>query len=182
MILIINTANLISDERYAKPIKSLLPNSHIRHYMELDHLPSNTTKIVISGNSVFSANMSLREIKSRFSWLDTFEGPVMGICAGQQIIAEYFGARLARHDARGLKKFVVKHRDKILKGVKDKFNGYVAHNFGAPLPEGFHILARANTAKAYPEYLAKHNKKPIYILSFHPEFSEKQIVENFAKL
>lgn len=183
MLLIINTADMINDERYVKSIKEVLGKRvFIRHMLEVKEIPKNISRVIIAGNSIFSSNPSVSQIKDIFKWLDNFDKPVFGICAGQQIIAQYFGSRLVRHDARGLKKFVIKHRDKILKNVKSKYNGYVSHNFAAPCPKNFEILARANTAKVVSEYLAKHITRPIYISTFHPEFSEKQIIENFATI
>lgn len=183
MLLIINTADMINDERYVKPIKEVLGKRvFVRHMLEVKEIPENISKIIIAGNSIFSSNLSVGQIRNVFKWLDDFDKPVLGICAGQQIIAQYFGSRVSRHDARGLKKFVVKHRDKILKDVKSKFNGYVSHNFAVPCPKDFEVLARANTMKVIPEYLAKHKTRPIYITTFHPEFSEKQIIENFSNL
>ena len=178
MLLIINTSNIISDERYVSPLLDILPEGVlVKHFLEVEDIPKNIHKIIITGNSIFSTNLSLREIKSKFKWIDTFDKPVLGICAGQQILAQYFGSRLDRNDSRGLKEFLIKRINPVLKGVKPGFYGYVSHNFSAPCPKDFKVLAKSNS-----EYIAKHNKKDIYISSFHPEFSEKQILENFVEL
>ncbi len=176
MILVINTSNLISDERYIDPLIPFLPKDNlVKHHLEIEEIPKNTRKIIVSGNSIFSANLSLREIRKKFNWLEDFDKPVLGICAGQQIIAQYFGARLERDDVRGLKKFSIKNGDEVLNKVKPEFDGYVSHSFSVGCPKDFRILAKNNK-----EYIAKHKNRKIYISSFHPEFSEKQILKNFT--
>ena len=173
---------MINDQRYIKPLLEILGKVYVRHYLEVDSIPGKITKVIISGNSIFSSSLSSGEIKDRFKWMDSFKGDIFGICAGQQIIAQYYGSRLVRKDSRGIRKFTIRHRDKILKGVKSKFNGYVTHNFSTPSPRNFIILASASGNEAHAEYLAKHPQKDIYISSFHPEFSEKQILRNFANI
>lgn len=180
MLLVINTADDAKDMRYIDQVLELIPKNlevKVKHFSEVQAIPRECTRVIISGNSIFNDGPSPVDIPAYFSWLRITGRPVLGICAGQQIIAQFFGSKRKEKDARGNKIFDIIDSDIILEGVKTKFLGYVSHNFASRQPASFKVIARSGD-----EYLAKHRARSIYMSTFHPEFSEKRILTNFLNI
>ncbi len=112
-----------------------------------------------------------------FSWIRSCEKPILGICAGMQVIGAVFGGMIVPQPAIGLEKIEVVRESPLL-GEPREIEGYHLHNFGVSLPEGFQVLA------GIPEHTAafQHIVKPVYGIIFHPEVRNKWIVERFASL
>ncbi|MFA5405821.1 MAG: hypothetical protein WC307_00480 [Candidatus Nanoarchaeia archaeon] len=93
MILLINTcADKLSEHEFVKPIKALVHDEcFIKHYSELtnnDLLVAD--KIIICGTAL----MDFDYLKGDWSWIKAFNKPVLGICAGFQVIALELGKEL----------------------------------------------------------------------------------------
>jgi GMP synthase-like glutamine amidotransferase len=112
-----------------------------------------------------------------FSWLRDFEKPVLGICAGMQVIGAVFGGQIIFQPTIGLLELEIIKETPLL-GEMKMIEGYHLHNFGATLPEGFQVVAgRAEYVEAF-----KHLERPIYGIIFHPEVRNRWILERFAEL
>ncbi len=110
--------------------------------------------------------------------------PILGICYGQQLIAEHFGGKIERHGTRGYGRAVL---DLTLPHpLFEDFPGgsevWMSHGDSIlRLPEGFQTLASTATV---PHAAIAHVSQPIFALQFHPEVVHttegKQILANFA--
>lgn len=112
-----------------------------------------------------------------FAWIKSWERPLLGICAGMQVIGAVFGGGIVSQPAIGLMKMELARESPLL-GEPREIEGYHLHNFGVSLPEDFQILA--GTPEQVDAF--RHSARPIYGIIFHPEVRNKWIIERFAAL
>lgn len=112
-----------------------------------------------------------------FSWLQEYEKPVLGICAGMQVIASVFGGGIISQPSIGLLEAEITAIDPLL-GSPRTIEVYHLHNCGVTLPPGFSILAgNQESVEAF-----KHSERPVYGILFHPEVRNRWILERFVGL
>ena len=112
-----------------------------------------------------------------FSWLGMYNKPVLGICAGVQVISLVFGGNIVAQPAIGLERMQIVAETPLL-GVPRQIEGYHLHNYGVTLPEGFKLVAGTNdVVEAF-----KHRDRPLFGIIFHPEVRNKWVLERFAEL
>ena len=134
-------------------------------------------KVVLCGTAL-KDNEYLNHL-DRYSWLKEEIRPVLGICAGMQIIAAIFGGEImSRHKpAIGLEKIEVIDESDLL-GPCRNIEVYHLHRLDPTLPDGFLRLAGRDQV---PEAFS-HRSGPIWGLLFHPEVRNRWILENYANL
>lgn len=183
MILLVDLCyekNSLSIFEFVYPIADSLERSgagfEILHFSEIlwDKL-GRYNRIVICGTAL--KDSSYAEHIDLFSWIARFKRPVLGICAGMQVISAVFGGRIVPQPAIGLERIEIVARTPLL-GEPRQIEGYHLHNSGATLPEGFLLVAESHgTIEAF-----KHRKMPVYGIMFHPEVRNRWILERFAEL
>ena len=177
MILIIQIHNIpFHYYEFIKPIEGTIKNTGMSftsiHYKNLTKEYLNTTdKIIISGTSL-KDNTFLKDIE-RFTWIKTYEKPLLGICGGMQLIATAFQEEILNGQEIGLqtitynKEFLGEMGEKEVYGLHNNFvNAKI-----------FEIIARSGK---YPQAI-KHPQRPIYGVLFHPEVRNKNMIEYFIK-
>jgi GMP synthase (glutamine-hydrolysing) len=119
-------------------------------------------------------------------YLEKANFPILGICAGHQYMARFFGgaAKPAEKPEFGKIELIILKEDEIFKGVPKKSIVWESHNDEVTkLPSGFICLAQSESCKIQA---MKHKNKPFYGLQFHPEVEHTQygelMFENFVKL
>jgi GMP synthase (glutamine-hydrolysing) len=119
-------------------------------------------------------------------YLDKFNGPILGMCAGHQLIASHFGgeAKEAATPEFGKTEILIDAKDEIFEGLPEKIIAWNSHNDEvASISENMESLAHS---KDCPHEAVKHKTKPIYGLQFHPEVQHTEygyeIFENFVKI
>jgi len=120
-------------------------------------------------------------------YLEKADFPVLGICAGHQFMARYFGGEVkpaVTPEFGKIELMLVKEGDLLFKGVPQKSIVWESHNDEVTLlPDDFELLAESETCKIQA---IRHKKKPFYGLQFHPEVEHTeygaQIFKNFVKL
>ncbi len=163
MILIINICKeKLHFYEFVKPIEEIIRNSNLdyttKHYNDLKKEDINeASKIIICGTSL-SDNQFLKDIK-KFSWIKTYEKPLLGICGGAHLIGLSLGEKIKKKKQIGLKELILKHDFLGTEGMKQVYH---LHNFHV-LPEVFH-------------------EKNFYATLFHPEVRNKEMILNFARL
>jgi GMP synthase (glutamine-hydrolysing) len=140
--------------------------------------------IIIGGGPARLENNS-EELKVIKELLFTKDKPVLGICLGFQAISLAYGGKLTRtQPAFGPQKVIVKERNELFEGIPEVFLAWESHNDTvSELPKEFKILAYAE--KGHIE-AAKHIKRKVYGVLFHPEVEHTQfglkIIHNFITL
>ena len=175
-------ADSLSQYEFVRPVQRILERTgfpcqvcHISLLNE-ERLKS-CDKVVLCGTAL-KDNEYLNHLE-RYSWLKEGDWPVLGICAGMQIIAAIFGGEVrSRHKpAIGPEKIEVVRESDIL-GPCRKIEVYHIHSLDPTLPEGFIRLAGTELS---PEAFS-HCSQPIWGLLFHPEVRNRWILENYANL
>jgi GMP synthase (glutamine-hydrolysing) len=114
-----------------------------------------------------------------FSWIDRINKPLLGICAGMQVVAAVFGGGIVPQPKIGLEKIKITRETDLL-GPPREIEGYHLHNFGVTLPPGFGLVAVAGRPGSIEAI--KHSERQIYGIIFHPEVRNRWIVERFVDL
>jgi len=140
--------------------------------------------LVLSGGA---PRIGLKETLGNIDeYLDRAKFPILGICAGHQYMARFFGgvAKPSKKPEFGKIELIVLKEDEIFKGVPKKSIVWESHNDEvAELPNSFICLAESESCKIQA---MKHKSKPFYGLQFHPEVEHteygKLIFQNFVKI
>jgi GMP synthase (glutamine-hydrolysing) len=111
-----------------------------------------------------------------FSWIAGWDKPLLGICAGMQVIGTAYGARIIKQKEIGYRSIEITAKSRLL-GDPRTIEGYHLHNFSSTIPEGFLLLAgNRNCVEAF-----KHENKETYGILFHPEVRNRWILEEFCR-
>ncbi|MBT3382280.1 MAG: hypothetical protein HN778_13815 [Prolixibacteraceae bacterium] len=116
-----------------------------------------------------------------FRWIQNFNKPILGICAGHHITGFIYGAKILRskEPESGDFEIQVMKIDPIFNRLSNTFIAKQMHNDSITMPENFELLATSETCK---NQLMKHKQKPIYTCQFHPEFYNHKLLENFVAI
>jgi len=166
----------LHDLEFVKPVEDILKNKKIffftKHYKKISEKDFEIAdKIIICGTSL-KDNQFLDDI-SYFSWLKNFEKPVLGICAGMQIISILFGSKVKKKTQIGL---VKENFKKPFLGIRGINEVYHLHNNEVTFPENFLEFVSFKNICAI-----KHKTKNIYGVLFHPEVRNRELIEEFLK-
>ena len=111
-----------------------------------------------------------------------FDGPLLGICYGMQLLAHHFGGNVVPSDRReyGKSLIEIKKTNSLFRNLPKETEVWMSHGDRvATVPKGFTVTAQSNHAIA-----AMENKdKNTHGLQFHPEVAHtsqgQKILENF---
>jgi GMP synthase-like glutamine amidotransferase len=178
MILLISTCSeLFHNLEFIKPIEKILIENKIhfftRPYSKLtENDLKKADKLIICGTSL-QDNEFVKEI-DKFQWITQSKKPILGICAGMQIISSIFGAKLRKSIEIG---FYKENFTKQFLSLEGEHEVYHLHNNYATLPKDFTSFTKSKIPQAI-----KHKSREIYGVLFHPEVRNKVLIEEFAKL
>src|SRR3989344_5583812 len=118
MILVINLNKYkLHDWEFIKPITDLLESCRVVHYKNLkQEYLERAEKIIIAGTSL-KDNEYLEDIKN-FSWIKDYKKPILGICAGMQILALINGAKLKKSKEIGQTEIKIFKKDFLINSVE----------------------------------------------------------------
>lgn len=171
MILIINTCKeKLSELEFVRPIEKIVKTNFVtKHCAQITRKDiSAADKIIICGTAL----ADFEYLKQDFSWIKTTDKPVLGICAGMQIISQALGIPLKDSTNIGVRKVITTTKNKLCEGT---FDAYFLHTKTAI--EKFVILATTNDVSC----VVKHPDKEIYGCIFHLEVMNSGIITNFSK-
>lgn len=172
MILIISICKEPFHElEFVKPIETILKKDFKTvHYSKIsDSDIQKSSKIIITGTSL-KDNEFLKNI-GKFEFIKTLNKPILGICAGMQIISLIFRGKLKNLTEIGYYK---ENFTKEFLGLAGEHEVYHLHNNYTTLPKDFVSFTKTKTPQAI-----KHLSKPIYGVLFHPEVRNKKLIEEF---
>ena len=177
MILVIDTcAEKLHSLEFTRPIEDILKKAGYKivtkHYSAIRSQDlAYAEKIIICGTGLMDNKVS--EDSSMFGWIKTIGKPLLGICAGMQLIGTAFGGRMKKKTEIG---FYKEHFKSFL-GLKDEESVYHLHNYYVSFDKKkFEFFSKEPIPQA-----VKHKTKEIYGVLFHPEVSQKQMILEFAK-
>lgn len=144
----------------------------VTHYTEIKEVET-YTKVILSGACLKDGEYLKR--RELFEWLKTCTPPVLGICAGMQIIGLIFNSSVISCREIGMTDITVVKENTLF---STSFRAYELHNYGIEPSPTFDILARSEKCVQ----AVKHKEKRIYGLLFHPEVRNSHILELFVLL
>jgi len=116
-------------------------------------------------------------------YLEKAAFPILGICAGHQFMARFYGGEVKPSIVPefGKTDLTIIKEDRLFAGVPHQSIVWESHNDEVTrLPSGFTHLAESETCKIQA---MRHQQKPFYGLQFHPEVEHteygEQIFRNF---
>ena len=108
----------------------------------------------------------------KFSWLKETGKPVLGICAGMQVMVKIFGSEVIDSKGIGFAEISVKKANPLIEG---NLKVYELHGKAVKPSEHFEILAESGTCV----HAIKHKTKSMYGILFHPEARNREIISRF---
>jgi GMP synthase-like glutamine amidotransferase len=178
MILIISTCKeRLHYYEFVRPIEEIVKSTgkkfFTKHYFDVKISDlEKVDRVIICGTALKDFEYD-REMMA-FSWLRGFEKPVLGICAGMQILVKIFDGNLKDKEEIGL--IQVKFEKDFLGIDKGKeVEVYALHNSGINNLVDFEIYGKSkNQIQA-----VKLKDKEFYGVMFHPEARNREIVKEF---
>ncbi len=134
--------------------------------------------VIISGTALFDHHYIEEAILARFEWLQRTDTPVLGICAGYQLIGLVHGLRLI--DAVGIGMNEV-HFTRPFLGLDGDCAVYELHARALDLSLGnageqFAVYAASRVAQA-----VAHRTRPLFGTLFHPEVRNEVLIRSFVR-
>ena len=179
-ILLISTSKeTFHEEEFVRPIEDIAKKFAKVHRKRIcsispEELGSDFySLIIICGTSLLDNQFdkcitNLKEIKH-------LEKPILGICAGMQIIAKIYGIPLVQFRQIGFIEFIYKNKKK---------QGYFLHTRAVAVQDiAKNRMFECMSSDINKKYCFgfKHKNKEIMGLLFHPEVRNKEILEEFIK-
>ncbi len=177
MILIISTcAEKLHELEFVKPVERILEENKIhffsKHYSDISEADlKKADKIIICGTSL-KDNKFIENVNS-FRWISNFNKPLLGICAGMQIISLIFYGKVKSKTEIG---FYKENFTKEFLSLKGEQEVYHLHNNYTTLSKEFESFTEGKIPQAI-----KHKSREIYGVLFHPEVRNRKLVEEFIK-
>lgn len=193
MILVVNVCSeKLHFYEFVKPVLDILSPGDdsgelkkkgilVSHYLDLNKEDLEICERVIICGTSLKDNGFLKGIDD-FFWLKDFEKPVLGICAGFQILGLVFGGELKKGNEIG---FFREKFDEEFLGLKGEVEVYHLHNnyieFGdnwSPVrddPAGPDFFSGA-------DFVQVARWKNFYGVLFHPEVRNKEMILEFCKV
>jgi len=126
--------------------------------------------LILSGSqSSLSRRGTIDKYINLISLIRDFNGPILGICFGHQLLGIAFGSRVLRLNKKfyGFYGIQLLEEDNLFKGLPKNIIVFEAHSeiVRRVMPEFIHLAK----STFYEVEAVKHNLKPIYGVQFHPE-------------
>jgi len=145
----------------------------------------NADGLVLSGGA---PRIGLKgDLGNCWEYLERAEFPILGICAGHQFMARFFGGGAKPSIVPEFGKIeltLIKEDEPLFEGVPRKSIIWESHNDEVTvLPDSFERLGESENCKIQA---MRHKEKPFYGLQFHPEVEHteygERIFRNFVNL
>jgi GMP synthase (glutamine-hydrolysing) len=170
----------------ARRIREMNVYCEIVPYNKMPELSDDIQGVILSG-SPFSVRwenalrLDLNQIAGK--------KPLLGICYGAQLTADFFGGEVAQSSKREYGKVMLQHHassDPFFNGISKRSQVWMSHSDTiVRMPEGFEVLGNSD-AIPYAAFRSAEGKfaTPVYGIQFHPEVYHSlegfEILKNFV--
>jgi GMP synthase-like glutamine amidotransferase len=167
-------------EEFVLPIRRIVErcgfSSREVHYSRVVPAEISGSEAVVLCGTPLADNQFLVDIR-QFFWLPACPVPVLGICAGMEVLTLVHGGNLDNCREIGMTPVRVTGEDLLL-GRTGEFPAYELHGFGCRVPEDFQVLAESDRCIQ----VIRHKNRPQWGVMFHPEVRNEWVVERFLTL
>lgn len=143
----------------------------------------NVAGVIISGAPILLTEVDQHPYLEKFTWLSSFEKPVLGICFGHQIIGLHFGAFVSRQkEDRDWQEIEILEESILFDKLPNEFQQMEDHCESISVPPNFNLIA---TSDSCVNEAMQHKTKRIFGVQFHPEVSGnlgQVLITNFVSL
>lgn len=129
--------------------------------------------VIICGTAL--ADDAYLDRQDAFGWLRGTSTPVLGICAGMQMVALHHGARIVGAPEIGMTRVEPVEDNPLVPAPMEAFG---LHRHGLEDLHEFRVLARS---RACVQAIA-HRERPLYGVMFHPEVRRGNVVSRFLAI
>ena len=177
MILIVNVcSDNLSFLEFVKPVEEIVKKagaeSITRHFLSLNHLDiSRAQRVIICGTAL--KDFKYLGYTSKFAWIKESRKPILGVCAGMQILAKLFNGRVIERTRIG--RYKVKIIRKSIVTSKDEFYSYFLNSKAMEPNENFETIGKSGNLTC----IMKHKHREFYGCLFHPEVLNPEIITDF---
>jgi len=145
----------------------------VKHYLEVSKQDlCRCDRVILSGTAL--RDNEFLSNSERFQWLKETVKPVLGICAGMEIIGVVFEARLNQSLEIGMTPITSIKENPLFTG---DFRAYSLHSVYVEGSDSFEVLAYSTKCIQ----ALRHKTKPIYGVLFHPEVRNQEIIKKFIE-
>jgi len=159
---------------FVLPIASIVSNHEkfaVKHFSEIKHDGTDDYRRIILSGAALKDSVYLDHV-DEFEWVEQCDRPILGICAGIQVIGLVFGSSLERCLEIGMKEIRTIRENPLFSSA---FKAYELHNHSIRPSTKFDVLAESDSCIQ----AVKHKKRSIYGVLFHPEVRNEEILERF---
>ena len=145
LVLIISVCKeKLHELEFVKPVEEILRGARVKFFTKNYKLVSSTDlkrveRVVICGTSL-KDNQFLEDMKI-FEWIKSFDKPLLGICAGMQILGQVFGEKIARKEEIG---FFMEQFNQDFFGLFGEQEVYHLHGNFVKFGEGWQVFCEGN--------------------------------------
>jgi GMP synthase (glutamine-hydrolysing) len=165
----------LSRSEFVQPIASIVgPGVRVKPYTDVgSEEVDGSDAVIICGTAM--ADDGYLDNLHMFEWLIKTQTPVLGICAGMQVIALLHGAQVVVRKEIGMTKVEVEPGNPLIPKPTEV---YSLHKYDLQDLEEFDVLARSDQCVQ----AIAHREKPLYGILFHPEVRRGEIIRRFLDL
>ncbi|MBN1432467.1 MAG: gamma-glutamyl-gamma-aminobutyrate hydrolase family protein [Methanomicrobiaceae archaeon] len=182
MILIIDLCwkeDSLSHPEFVDPIVNIVKSAgedfRIVHHLLPDLEKQDDFNAIILCGTALKDN-GFRENERLIELIKNTGVPVLGVCAGMQVVALAYGGELTESLEIGMKNIVPVKNDEIFNAT-EIFEAYKLHGMRIQPNGNFTLLAESVTG---PE-VVKHISKQVWGVLFHPEVRNEWVIGNFVR-
>jgi GMP synthase (glutamine-hydrolysing) len=170
----------------ARRVREMNVYCEIVPYNKAPQITDDIRGIILSGSP-----FSVRQPDALRLDLDQLAGkrPLLGICYGAQLTADFYGGEVGRSEKREYGKVMLSHhaaQDPFFADISKRSQVWMSHSDSiVRLPEGFEVLGHSDTIP-YAAFRSSEGRfaQPVYGIQFHPEVYHSlegfEILKNFV--
>jgi len=168
----------LSSLEFVKPIEEIVKKagaeSFTRHFLSLNHRDiSRAQRVIICGTAL--KDFKYMHSTSKFAWIKESPKPILGICAGMQILTKLFNGRITERTRIGRYKVKIIRKSSLTS--KDEFYSYFLNSKAVESNEDFETIGKSGNLTC----IVKHKHREFYGCLFHPEVLNPEIITNFLR-
>jgi GMP synthase (glutamine-hydrolysing) len=165
----------LSRSEFVEPISRIVgQGARVKRYTDIGPEEVQAAKAVVICGTALADDGYLDNLDV-FEWLQTTSTPVLGICAGMQVIALQHGASLIEGKEIGMTQVGPVVENHL---VEASLDAYGLHKYDLADLDQFRVLARSDRCVQ----AIVHRGRPLYGVVFHPEVRRGNVVSRFLQM